>query len=164
MDHIEFRNLEEKDLIVIKEIYDYYILNSTATYHTNPISIDELKEFIFVGHPKYKSFLIFYNEVLAGYCCITQYKKRQAYDRTSEVSIYLINTFHKKGIGQKALSFLEKAAEERGIKNLIGIISGDNLGSIRLFEKCGYIKCAHYKNVGEKFGKILDVVAYQKEI
>jgi hypothetical protein len=27
-----------------------------------------------------------------------------------------------------------------------------------------YIKAAHLKNIGEKFGKILDVVVYQKEI
>jgi len=31
-------------------------------------------------------------------------------------------------------------------------------------EKAGFSKCAHLKNIGEKFGKILDVVMYQKEI
>jgi len=32
------------------------------------------------------------------------------------------------------------------------------------FKKSGYTRCAHMKNIGEKFGKILDVVIYQKEI
>jgi hypothetical protein len=31
-------------------------------------------------------------------------------------------------------------------------------------EKFGYSKSAHLKNIGQKFGKILDVVVYQKEI
>ena len=57
---------------------------------------------------------------------------------------------------------LEKTAFKHGIKVLIGIISGDNQSSIKLFEKCGFEKCGHYKQVGEKFGKILDVVSYQK--
>jgi L-amino acid N-acyltransferase YncA len=47
---------------------------------------------------------------------------------------------------------------------LIGIISGDNINSIILFENCGFEKCGHYKQVGEKFNEILDVVSYQKII
>ncbi|MCK9207197.1 MAG: GNAT family N-acetyltransferase [Salinivirgaceae bacterium] len=72
--------------------------------------------------------------------------------------------YGQKGIGKVALLHLEQKAVETGIRNLIAIISGDNSGSIHLFEKMGYSKCAHFKNVGEKFGKVLDVVAYQKEL
>jgi L-amino acid N-acyltransferase YncA len=63
-----------------------------------------------------------------------------------------------------ALMHLEKMAAEAGLRNLLGVISGDNQNSIALFEKAGYTKCAHYKNVGEKFNKLLDVVSFQKEI
>jgi L-amino acid N-acyltransferase YncA len=97
-----------------------------------------------------------------GFCYISQYKKRQAYDRTAEVSLYLKPEYTGMGIGKLALGFLEKVAIEKGISVLIGIISGDNENSIKLFEKQGYDKCAHYKQVGEKFNKILDVVSYQK--
>jgi L-amino acid N-acyltransferase YncA len=45
---------------------------------------------------------------------------------------------------------------------LMATICGENDKSIRLFEKNGYFKCAHYKEVEEKFGELLDVVAYQK--
>jgi phosphinothricin acetyltransferase len=100
----------------------------------------------------------------AGYCFLTNYKKRQAYDRTAEVTIYLDPESCKKGIGKIALAHLEKIAIENGLKNLIGIITGDNEDSIGLFARSGFIKCAHFKNVGEKFNKVLDVVAFQKEI
>lgn len=161
---IEFREITEWDLPAIKEIYDWYIENSTATFHTEPVQIDQLKEFIYISHPVYKSFLICLNDEIAGYCFLTYYKKRQAYDRTAEVTIYLKPNFHKRGIGKMALAHLEQCAIAVGLKNLVGIISGDNESSIILFEKSGYTKCAHFKNVGEKFDKILDVVAYQKEI
>lgn len=161
--HINFTELSEQDLPEVKKIYDWYIKNSTATFHTEPVMIDELKEFIYIGHPLYKSYLISTSDI-AGYCFITYYKKRQAYARTAEVTIYLKPEFCHKGIGKIALDYLEKKAGESGIKNLIGIISGDNQGSIALFEKSGYLKCAHFKNVGEKFNKVLDVVAFQKEI
>ncbi|MCK9423204.1 MAG: N-acetyltransferase family protein [Bacteroidales bacterium] len=161
---IRYIDIKASDFDFIKEIYDYYIVNSTATYYTERISVDELKEFILTGHKKYKSFLIKVNNHLCGFCYLSQYKKRQAYDRTAEVSLYLKPEFTGQGIGKDILNYLEKVARKNGISVLIGIISGDNDRSIKLFERCGYEKCAHYKQVGEKFNKILDVVAYQKII
>lgn len=161
---ITFNTLQEKDLAIVKEIYDYYILHSTATFHTEQITIDELKEFILIGHPKYKSFLIEYDGATCGYCYFIWYKKRQAYDRTAEVTLYLRPEFHGMGIGKKVLLQLEHEALQVGIKNLLGIITGENEASISLFEKCGYENCARFRQVGEKFGRLLDVVAYQKII
>ena len=159
---IEFVDLTEADLELVKKIYDYYIENSTATYYTEKISTEELREFIPVEHKKYKSFLILIDHECCGFCYISQYKKRQAYDRTAELSLYLKSGYTGRGIGKIVLEHLEKVAKNNGISVLIGIISGDNENSIKLFEKNGYEKCAHYKQIGEKFNKILDVVSYQK--
>jgi L-amino acid N-acyltransferase YncA len=161
---IEFSPVTEDDLPAVKELYDYYILNSTATFHSQKITIEELKEFLFINHPKYPSFLIKENQEILGYCFLTRYKKRQAYDRTAEVSIYLKPECTGKGIGLLAMNHLEAAAKLAGIHVLIGTLSGDNQASIRLYEKMQYKKVAHFKNIGEKFGKLVDVVVYQKEI
>lgn len=162
--NIEFEALTESDLEWVRGIYNYYVENSTATYYTEEISVDELKEFIPVQHQKYKSFMIKVDNKATGFCYISRYKKRQAYDRTAEVSLYLKPEFTGRGIGKIALEYLEKVAKSAGISVLIGIISGDNENSIKLFAKKGYEKCAHYKQIGEKFNKILDVVSYQKII
>ncbi|RNL91332.1 N-acetyltransferase [Sinomicrobium pectinilyticum] len=161
---IAFEELREEHLPEVKKIYDWYIANSTATFHTEPVEIEELREFIYLGHPRYSSCLIRSGNEIAGYCFLTPYKKRQAYNRTAEVTIYLKPEMGKKGIGKTALDYLEKRAVNNGLKNLLGIITGDNHGSIALFTKCGYRQCACFRNVGEKFGKILDVMAYQKEV
>ena len=102
--NIKLVDLQEKDFHVVKEIYDYYILNSTATFHTDLISIEELKSVILTGHPKYRSFQIDYEGETCGYCYISQYKKRQAYDRTAEVTIYLKPEYSGKGIGRETLN------------------------------------------------------------
>jgi len=164
MQNLKFIEMTESDLQVVKNIYDYYILNSTATFHMTPLTFTELKEFIFIGHSVYKSYIIQFEDVTYGFCFLTQYKKRPAYDRTAEITVYLKPEMTAKGIGSETLKFLEQQAKQVGLKNIVGIISGENDGSIRLFEKSGYMKCAHFKNIGEKFGRILDVVAYQKEI
>ncbi len=159
-----FEVLTYRDLSEVKAIYDEYILNSTATFHTDPVSIDQLLEFMYVDHPVYRSFFIRSEGEAAGYCFLANHKKRQAYDRTAEVTIYLKPDFCGRGWGKAALQHLEQAAKDVGLKNLVGTISGDNQSSIALFERSGFTKCAHYKNVGEKFGQVLDVVAYQKEL
>ena len=161
---IDFVELTESDLNIIKEIYDYYVENSTATYYTDKVSESELKSFIPLNHDKYKTFLINSDNECCGFCYISQYKKRQAYDRAAEVSLYLKPGCTGKGIGKIALNHLEKVAKENGISVLIAIISGDNENSLKLFEKSAYQKCGHLKQVGEKFNKILDVVTYQKII
>lgn len=160
--NLEFIDLQYKDFEIVKEIYDYYILNSTATFHIDKVPIETLKESVPVGHPRYKSYLIKYHDNICGYCYISQYKNRAAYDRTAEIIIYLKHEFTGKGIGKLAVKKLEDTARKSGISVLIGVIAGDNDVSIRLFERCGYEKCAHFRKVGEKFNKILDVVAFQK--
>lgn len=162
MKDYKFTEIQEKDLDKVLEIYNYYVEKSTATFHLNRIKIDELRELIFLNHPKYKSYLIYENEELYGYCGLLPFKKKQAYDRTAELTIYLKPNFTGKGIGGIAVKYLEQIAKKNNFSVLIGIVSNDNIGSIKFFKKLGYEKCAHFKRVGEKFGKILDVVAYQK--
>lgn len=161
---IRFEEIKEQDLPEVKKIYDWYIANSTATFHTEPIRIDQLKEFIYIDHPLYSSYFICAGSDIAGYCFLTYYKNRQAYQRTAEITVYLKPDFCQKGLGRMALQYLENKAKEKGLKNLIGIISGDNDKSIKLFAHAGFTQCAHFKNVGEKFNKVLDVLAFQKEI
>jgi len=146
----------------IREIYQYYVDHSTATFHTGHVTTGELREKILVDHPKYKAFVIEVDGVLRGYCYLSQYNKRQAYDRTAELSIYLDHTFKSKGVGKEVLRQLEGVAAKVGIVVLLAIITGDNEHSIRSFSSSGYAKCADLKEVGEKFGKLLDVVFYQK--
>lgn len=160
--NFEWIDLKDSDYPDVKEIYDYYVVNTTVTFSTQKISLAELKETIPAGHPKYKSFIIKSNGIVCGFCYLSQYKKRQAYDRTAEISVYLKPEFTGKGAGKQILEKMETVARANGIIVMVGIITAENKQSVRLFEKCGFEKCAHYKKVGEKFNRILDVVAYQK--
>ena len=161
---VRFENIKNSDFEAIKDIYNYYVLNTTVTFHIKPVDIDELKRNIYVNHPRYKSILIKSEDVICGFGYVTRYKNREAYMNTAEISIYLKPEYVGKGIGKSAVTFLEEKVRECVIKVLLAIISGDNSGSINFFESLNYEKCAHFKRVGEKFGKRLDVVAYEKEL
>jgi len=156
--------VQQSDFPKIKEIYDWYILNSTATFHTEPIQIEELQTFIYVNDAKYQSFLIEVENQVVGYAYLARYKNRQAYDRSAEVTLYLKHDFTGKGIGSEVVAKMEKIAVHVGIKTILAIVTGENDKSVHLFTKNGYEKCAHFKRVGEKFGRVLDVLGFQKEL
>lgn len=162
MNQCQLLKLTEDRLPEITSLYNYYVLNTTATFHAHPLSAGEMRELVFFDNPKYGTFFISQGEQLLGYLIITQHKKREAYDGTAEVTIYLKPDCTGKGIGSTALQFAEEIAGKAGIHVLVATICGENAASIRLFEKNGFVKCAHYKEVGKKFGQWLDVVAYQK--
>ncbi|WP_281612807.1 GNAT family N-acetyltransferase [Flammeovirga sp. SubArs3] len=163
--NLTYEPLTKDHLEEVKIIYDYYVKNSTATFHMDEVLIEELEAFIPIGSKKYPSYLVKEGTTVVGYAYLGPFKSREAYNRTAEVTIYLDHKASGRGIASKVIKKLEMDALEGDmICVLMAVITGDNLASIRLFEKLGYEKCAHLKQVGEKFGKILDVVDYQKII
>ncbi|HBL84460.1 MAG: GNAT family N-acetyltransferase [Clostridiales bacterium GWF2_38_85] len=159
---VTFKKLEEKHFQAVYDIYDYYVLNSTASFHLSCISQEEARSIFFPPNPLHEAFVIETDDMVIGYAKYSQYKKREGYNETAEVAIYLSSEYTGKGIGLKALEFLEKSARKNGFHVLLACICFENKASIFLFEKAGYEKCAHYKEIGKKFGRYMDVVDYQK--
>jgi L-amino acid N-acyltransferase YncA len=162
MNDYRFIKISEVHLPEVLAIYNYYVFNTTVTFHTHLLKIEEMGEIVFFDNPKYQTFVIFKNDDLCGYVLLTQYKKREAFDSTAEVTIYLKPDNTGAGIGSLALQYIEGFARKANFHSLIAIICGENHQSIRLFEKNGYLKCAHCKEVGRKFDRWLDIVDYQK--
>lgn len=154
--------VEEELLPELAGIYNYYVKNSTATFHMHEVSMDEMRSILYDDDPRFPSFAIYDGQTLCGYCLLAHYKKREAYDQTAEVTIYLKPGLEKRGIGSVALRKLEEIAENNGFHALLAVICGENDASIRLFSKAGYDRCACFREVGKKFGRLLDIVCYQK--
>lgn len=157
-----FKKVQEEDIEAMRQIYLYYIEHTTATYHKRAITWEEMKSILVVDHPKYESYGIWEEECLCGYVILTQFKAREAFDHTAEVTLYLKHGYEGRGIGGEALTFIEERAIAKEIHTLLAVICGENTASIKLFERHHYVKCAHYKEVGYKFGRWLDLVSYQK--
>ncbi len=161
---ISYEPVNEYHIPILRDIYNGYVLSSTATFHYEPRTDAEMTEMLMGHDPEYlsESWVILQDHAIAGYIYFAPYKKREAYKCSSEVTLYLKAEYTGKGIGTMALKMMEKRAGKAGVHTLLSVICGENASSIRLFEKCGYEKCAHLRDVGQKFGRLLDVVMYQK--
>jgi phosphinothricin acetyltransferase len=162
--NIEFKAISKENINKALTIYNWYVLNSTATFHLEAVASEELEKMVSIGHSKYQSFLILQDSAVCGFCYLSQFRYKEAYDKSAEITLYLDKDFGRMGIGKTTISYLENIAKNNNINNLVAVITANNSASISLFEKDGYFKVGHLKNIGVKFGEALDVVSYQKEI
>jgi L-amino acid N-acyltransferase YncA len=164
MDSLIFEEIKEVHLKEVMDIYNYYVINTTVSFHTEAVTLDEMRESVMKISPLYKTFVILLHGKMKGYVLLTQHKNKQAYNSSAEVTIYLKPDSIGQGIGGKALRFLEAKAKDTGFHVLVATICKENERSAELFLKNGYVQCAHFKEVGFKFGRWLDIVSYQKII
>lgn len=159
---ITFNPITKENIPEALSIYNWYVLSSTATFHLEAVALGELERMVSLGHAKYQSHLILYDGVVCGFCYLSQFRYKEAYDKSAEITLYLKKGFTGKGIGKSTLNYLENIAQKSAIENLVAVITEGNDASVALFEKEGYYKVGHLKNIGSKFGKSLDVLSYQK--
>lgn len=162
MKQVRFEAMEDRYVPEIANIYNYYILNSTATFHMKELGAEEIKGIVYTGDSRFPSYAILEGDTVVGYGILTPYKKREAYDGTAEVTVYLKPGCEGRGLGTQTLAYLEGIAREKDFHALLAVICGENVQSIGLFKKHGYTECANFREVGRKFGRLLDVVCYQK--
>ena len=157
-----FRPLTMDDMPGVTHIYNHYVVHTTTTFHTAPRTEAEMSAMLLFPEGPYASYALMEEGNLVGYCALVPFSRREAYAVTAELSLYLKPEARGNGYGQAMLDFLEKEALNRGFVSLMARVTADNAASIGLFEKNGYTRAGFYEKVGYKFGKLLDVAAFQK--
>lgn len=145
------------DLPRILEIYNHEVRVSTATYDTKPRSMHEQVEWFAHHGPDHPVLVAEEDGSVTGWASLSPWSDRPAYDRSVEVSVYVAQEHRGKGHGKLLLRALIEAARSLGHHALLARISADNTVSIRLHERLGFAEVGLLKEVGEKFGRMLDV-------
>jgi L-amino acid N-acyltransferase YncA len=159
---MKIRLVESSDAASIAEIYNYYIINSHATFEFDPIDAAEMRNRISSIISDDYPFLVCEDESqLAGYAYAHPYRPRAAYKYSVETSVYIKPSFERRGIGTSLYTPLLEEIRKRDFHAVIAGISLPNEASVRLHEKFGFQKVAHFKEVGFKFERWIDVGYWQ---
>jgi phosphinothricin acetyltransferase len=154
---MNIRNVNPDDAAQVAEIYNYYIKNTHQTFETEPLSADDMRARIIEFSANYPYVVAEEDGKIYGYAYATQFKMRQAYEFSAEVSIYVKADEKQKGIGSQLYDQLFAELRQTDIHALVAGISLPNDGSVRFHEKLGFEKVAHFKEVGYKLGRWVDV-------
>lgn len=156
------RNVESRDIGAITDIYNWYIVNSTATFEIDPLGRGEMAErisgFTSAGMP----YMVFEDDgTVQGYCYAHRWKERAAYRHTLETTVYVHPDCLHKGIGRQLMEKLIADCRTTGYRVLIACITEGNAASYALHRVLGFRQVSCFKDVGRKFDRWLGVVDYE---
>ena len=165
MADVLIRPARTHDAQAVCGIYAWHVAGGTATFDTLAPEAQawaaKIEDFGAYGWP----FLVAERDAqVVGYAYAARFRDRAAYARTCEDSIYIANHACDGGIGTALMRALLLSARAAGFEQMIAVIGGGEPASVSLHAKCGFVHAGRLRNVGHKFGRVLDTVYMQCDL
>lgn len=155
---IRIREAIQDDLPQLLEIYNDIILHTTAVYDYEPHTF-EMRQ-VWFKIKQEQGFPVFVAEdgnKIVGFSSIGPFRSWAAYKYSVENSVYVSAKERGKGIGKLLIPPLIEASKKLGMHTIIAGIDAGNEASLTLHKSFGFEEVAHFKEVGWKFGRWLDL-------
>jgi phosphinothricin acetyltransferase len=154
----QIRPATHDDLPAMLTIYNHVVLHSTAIYDERPHTLEQRQAWL--ESRAEQGFPVLVADVegqVAGYGSYGQFRAWPGYRFTVEHSIYIGEAWQRQGIGRRLLAALIEAARGQSMHAMIASVDAENIPSLRFHEALGFTQVAHFREVGFKFGRWLDL-------
>jgi L-amino acid N-acyltransferase YncA len=155
---VNIRNASMDDLAGILDIYNHAIIHSTSVYsehpHTYDMRLTWYNDRMGSGFP---IFVAVIDDQIVGFSTFGHFRVWPCYRHTVEHSVYVRIDHRGKGISKLLLQPLIDRAREMNMHAMIAGIDAENGVSYKLHKSFGFVEVAHFKEVGFKFGRWLDL-------
>jgi L-amino acid N-acyltransferase len=151
------RDAAPADAPRVLEIYNQAVAGTTATFDTRPRTPVEQEEWSARHVGAHPVLVAADGARVTGWASLSAYSDRAAYDRTVEISVYVAEEDRRRGAGRLLMEAVIARARELGHHAILARITTENLVSIRLHETLGFFHVGALREVGVKFGRLLDV-------
>ncbi len=160
---LTIRLTETGDLPALLAIYNSEVLHSTATLDLHAKTLRDWECWL-QAHQIGNHFALtaLRDGVPVGYATLSGYREKEAYKTTVELSVYVDAHHRRTGVASALMTETLRLARERGdVHTVVSVITGENAESVALHEKFGFSYCGTVCEVGQKFGRMLDIKNYQ---
>lgn len=155
---INIRQATTEDLPGILEIYNEVVANTTAVFMYEPHTLAMRQEWFATKQQQgYPVYVAMEGEEITGFSTIGPFRAWPGYKYSVENSVYVKDSRRGKGIGKSLVLPLITAAQQLDMHTIVAGIEAENTGSIRMHESLGFKEVAHFREVGFKFGRWLDL-------
>jgi len=157
---MKIRDAVAKDLPAIVEIYNSTIPSRAVSADTEPVSVEQRSPWFDEHEPSRPPIWVMESgEEIIGWLSLSDfYDRRPAYHATAEIGVYVREDHRGEGIGRRLVEEAVRRGPELGLNTLTAGAFAHNEASVRLFEKMGFRKWAHFPNVAELDGVERDLV------
>ncbi len=153
------------DAASVARIYNHYVTDTVVTFEEETVSPSAMARRIEGVRSASLPWLVAeLGGQAVGYAYANKWKERSAYRFSAEITVYLDPAHAGRGIGSRLYGQLFPILQERGMHAVIGGIALPNAASVALHEKFRMQKVAHFKDVGFKFDRWVDVGYWQRTL
>ena len=146
------------DAAAIAAIYNDAVANTTAIW--NEVTVDAANRVDWMAARMGTGFPVLVAEVegaVAGYASYGPWRAFDGYRLTVEHSVYVDGAFRGRGLARALMTGLIERAQDAGLHVMIAAIEAENRPSIALHESLGFGNAHTLRQVGQKFGRWLDL-------
>jgi L-amino acid N-acyltransferase len=157
------RDAVEADLAAIRDIYNFAVEHTTAIWNEVLVDLDNRKAWFDARLKQGYPVLVAERAGrVAGYASYGDWRAFDGYRHTVEHSVYVDKDARGGGVGRTLMEELIRRAAAQGKHVMIAAIEAENQASIRLHETLGFRGVGRFTEVGQKFGRWLDLYCMEK--
>jgi L-amino acid N-acyltransferase YncA len=163
VDDISIRPATTADAAAMAAIYNQAVVSSTATFDTDPETIEQREAWL--GEHKAPQHPVLVGERdgrVVGWASLSRYSDRCAYIATVEASAYIDENETGRGLGTALSEAVMEAGRQGGVHAVISRICTENAASLAMVRKLGFEEVGVMREVGHKFGRLLDVMILER--
>jgi L-amino acid N-acyltransferase len=153
----------EEHLPGILAIYNHAVAHTTAIWNDVLVDLDNRRTWwrgrVDAGFPV---LVAVDGDQVLGYASYGPFRAFDGYRQTVEHSVYVADWARRRGAATALLGDVLIHAKRANMHVLLGGIAADNEPSLKLHKKLGFTETARMPEVGQKFGRWLDLVFMQK--
>ena len=159
---VQVRPAVRADVPAILEIYNHAVLHTTASYDLEPQALGvRLSWYDARQQEGWPVLVAEQGRRVVGWSTYGRFRDKPGYRYSVEHSVYVAPDVHGSGLGTALMLPLIEHARQAGHHIMIAGVDADNAGSLRFHERLGFVPVAHFRQVGHKFGRWLDLVFLQ---
>lgn len=158
------RMATERDVAAILEIYAPLVSETAVSFELEPPSAHALAERNAETQRVYPWLVLERQNGVAGYAYASSFRKRQAYDWSSEVSVYVAEPYRGQGVARALYRALLALLRLQGFARAIAGITLPNPASVAFHERFGFVFVGCFARVGFKFSQWHDVGFWQLDL
>jgi L-amino acid N-acyltransferase YncA len=159
---ITIREAGENDLPDMLEIYNDVILTTTSVYSEQPHTLVMRQAWFRERRAaNFPVIIAEQNGEIVGFGSYGHFRIWPCYRFTAEHSVYVHKGHRGQGISKILLRELISRAKNAGLHVLIAGVDSSNDISLKLHLSFGFTQVAHFKEVGFKFGRWLDLLFFE---
>jgi L-amino acid N-acyltransferase YncA len=159
---MQIRDAVEGDIEGVTAIYNEVLRTSTAIFNDRPVHVAQRVEWwkarVEQGYPV---LVAVEGEAVVGFASFGDFRSWPGYRFTVEHTVHVDSEFRGRGVGSALMKELVERARAAGKHVMVAGVDAENVASLRFHERMGFERVAHFKEIGFKFDRFLDLVLLQ---